>query len=239
MAIRGVTFDFWNTLVAERPTSGEHRRRAQVELLAVHGIEREPSEIESASAAMRAWFDESWVSNRVVTSADAARRFAGLLGSDDEGLVADLTAAYSSGGDPATLRLAPGIAELLVALSDRDIPVGIICDTGFTPGVTLRSYLAHHGLLRFFRHWSFSDEVGVYKPDGKMFAHAAGGLGIDDPSGLAHVGDLRRTDVGGATAAGWTPVRYRGLADDTDESWPDATIVIDHHDQLLAALGLL
>jgi FMN phosphatase YigB (HAD superfamily) len=57
---------------------------------------------------------------------------------------------------------------------------------------------------------------------------------------MAHIGDLRRTDVGGARAVGWTAVRYRGLNDDApgDDDHPDASVVIDHHDELIEALGL-
>ena len=66
-------------------------------------------------------------------------------------------------------------------------------------------------LLGYFDHWSFSDEVGWYKPAPEIFRHALDGLGGVAPERAAHVGDLRRTDVAGARAMGMTAVRYRGV----------------------------
>jgi putative hydrolase of the HAD superfamily len=85
---------------------------------------------------------------------------------------------------------------------------------GLTPSVVLLEFLEQHDVLRHFDHWSFSDEVGVYKPDAKIFRHALEGLGVDDASDALHIGDLRRTDVAGAQAVGMTAVRYRGVFDD-------------------------
>ncbi|MBW3616050.1 MAG: HAD hydrolase-like protein [Actinobacteria bacterium] len=64
---------------------------------------------------------------------------------------------------------------------------------------------------------------------------SAVGADVDDPGAAAHVGDNRRTDVAGANAMGMTSVRYRGVFDDTSE-WPEADIVVAHHDDLLQAL---
>lgn len=245
-----MTFDFWNTLVAEHEGARDRRVASIVGALAALGRPRTADEVEAVIDDLRAWFDARWLENQVVDPWVGAERLVDRLGVDSDApsggehsvradVVGALARVFEAGGDPALLTVAPGIGEALVGLRAAGIRIGIICDTGFAPGATLRRYLEHHGLLEHFDHWSFSDEVGVFKPDPVIFAHAAGGLGIDDPAAFAHVGDLRRTDVGGALAAGWTAVRYRGLNDDGPASEsPDAAIVIDHHDQLLDALGL-
>ena len=74
------------------------------------------------------------------------------------------------------------------------------------------------GLLRFFDHWSFSDEVGCFKPFPPIFEHAMAGLGVDDPGAIAHVGDGRRTDVAGALAMGMIAVRATWFADRPPET---------------------
>lgn len=244
--IRAVTFDFWSTLVVEVPGTWERRRLAQLAVFEAAGRGVSAEQLEVASLALRERFDQRWRANEVVTPDVGASELLELLELEpDEALGAELTAAYRAGSDPAGVMTAPGVGEALAALRERDVVIGIICDAGFTPGETLRTYLAHHGLLPHFSHWSFSDEVGVFKPDARIFAHAAAGLGVDDPAALAHVGDLRRTDVAGARAQGWRSVRYRGLTDDApgreghpDAHHPDADHVIDHHDELLAALDL-
>jgi putative hydrolase of the HAD superfamily len=142
-----------------------------------------------------------------------------------------MVASLREGFDPSEMETAPALAESLEQLRSSGLRIGIICDVGLTPSVTLRSYLDHHGLLQYFDHWSFSDEVGVYKPDGRIFAHAMEGLGITDPAAMAHIGDLRRTDVAGARAAGWRSLRYTGFSDDPTDL-PEADDVVSDHSQL-------
>ncbi len=76
-----------------------------------------------------------------------------------------------------------------------------------------------------------------------IFRHALDGLGGVDPTEAAHVGDLRRTDIAGARAAGMVAVRYTGVADDpgsveagTHEVEGD--LVIADRRELPARLGL-
>ena len=114
---------------------------------------------------------------------------------------------------------------------------------GLAPSTTLRRFLQGHGLLGYFDHWSFSDEVGTFKPDPVIFDHALDGLGGIDPSDAAHVGDLRRTDIAGAQGRGIFAVRYTGIYDDpgSPDDGTDAvegdTVIADHA-LLLDALGL-
>src|SRR6185437_7984696 len=105
----------------------------------------------------------------------------------------DLAEAFALGAHATELHSTEGIEECLAALRDAGVRIGIICDVGITPSVTLRRHLEDRGLLGYFAHWSFSDEVGVYKPDPVIFRHALAGLGVIDPADAAHVGDLRRT----------------------------------------------
>ena len=69
------------------------------------------------------------------------------------------------------------------------------------------------------------------------------GLSVDDPVGVVHVGDLRRTDVAGARALGMTTVRFRGVVEDDapeegDDEGPEADHVIDRLAELPALLGV-
>jgi putative hydrolase of the HAD superfamily len=142
--------------------------------------------------------------------------------------------------DPPANRFPPlnaNVAGCLAALRDADVRVGIICDVGLTPSSVLRRYLDQQGVLQYFDHWSFSDEVGVYKPDPAIFRHALAGLGDPDPGRVAHVGDRTRTDVAGALGMGMVAVRYTGVYDDADEG-PPADHVIARHAELAGVLGL-
>ncbi len=66
---------------------------------------------------------------------------------------------------------------------------------------------------------------------------------VDDPVGVVHVGDLRRTDVAGARALGMATVRFRGVVEDDvpeegDDDGPEADHVIDRLAELPALLGV-
>lgn len=135
------------------------------------------------------------------------------------------------------------MAETLRRLKDGGLRIGIICDVGMAPSPVLRGFLEHHGVLQYFDHWSFSDEVGVYKPHPEIFEHALAGLGGVEPARAVHVGDLRRTDVAGAIAMGMTAVRYRGSHDDNGGVGDAGELVeghhvIDDHIELLHVVGL-
>ena len=129
------------------------------------------------------------------------------------------------------------MAETLARLSGAGLRLGIVCDVGMSPSVVLRGFLEHHGVLGYFDHWSFSDEVGVYKPDRRIFEHALAGLGGVDPARAVHVGDLLRTDVAGAQDMGMVAVRYRAVHDDPGDVGDtgglfEADHVIDDHAEL-------
>jgi putative hydrolase of the HAD superfamily len=116
------------------------------------------------------------------------------------------------------------------------VRLGIICDIGLTPAPVLRDHLEARGILELFDDTTFSDEVGWYKPDGRIFAHALERLGVSRPESAVHVGDRLRTDVGGARRAGMGSIRYRGVFDDVDGSLPEADHVVGDYDTVLRHL---
>jgi putative hydrolase of the HAD superfamily len=70
-----------------------------------------------------------------------------------------------------------------------------------TPGAVLRQVLHRFGLLDCFAHTTFSDEIGVRKPDPEIFALTLRAIQIE-PTAAVHVGDDPILDVSGARQAG-------------------------------------
>jgi putative hydrolase of the HAD superfamily len=241
--IEAVTFDHWNTLVAVAPYDVLRRRRleAWTAALAGEGHETDPDTLAPGLDQVGSAFYEAWVDNRQFTTAHAIDTLLVEIGVDVE---PDGRAAMAERLDGAPMEPAPdpapGLVECLDALAAADVRIGIICDVGMTPSTALRANLERMELLHRFDHWSFSDEVGVYKPDPRIFEHAMAGLGVSDPARMAHIGDLRRTDIAGALSMGMTAVRFRGVVDDpkTDANAQEGDHVIDSHDEILDALGL-
>jgi putative hydrolase of the HAD superfamily len=103
--------------------------------------------------------------------------------------------------------LEPRAAEAVRELASRRVALGIVSNTGRTPGVILRRVLEQHDLLRHFTAISYSDEVGYRKPDTEIFRRTLAKLGIE-AGDAAHVGDNPIADVRGAQVAGMRGVHY-------------------------------
>ena len=245
--IRAVTFDFWNTLVAEdhdgTPEEVGTMREAQISgwerVLAGAGSPVDRGRI--GEAFDRSWevFHERWHANEPYGPIEATELMCGTLGVDPSADVrGSLERVFDEVGRAAPLRIAPGAETCLRTLRTGGVRLGIVCDVGMTPSSVLRERLEGFGVLRFFDHWSFSDETGCFKPFAPAFRHALDGLGVEDPAAAAHVGDARRTDIAGALSLGMTAVRYRHFHEAPADTGPEGDLVIDDLTELPAALGL-
>jgi putative hydrolase of the HAD superfamily len=155
--------------------------------------------------------------------------------SDDEQLAA-LTKEFEEASIEVGVEAVEGAAETMAALRDAQIRMGLVCDTGLTPGRVVRQLLKDCGLLEYLEVLCFSDEVGVPKPGSEIFEKALAGLGVRPPEAI-HVGDLKRTDIAGAHYICMHTARFRGVHDDKSDV-PDSPIILDRHEQLLEAIGL-
>jgi putative hydrolase of the HAD superfamily len=238
--IEAVTFDYWNTLVREAPGHLRGRRiAAWAGLLAADGLVPEPGLLDAVFDAGWERYDAAWRANRQYAPEDAADELVDALGLDvPPALRAALVHAFCSAGDDAELALTANIGACLRRLRDAGVRIGIVCDVGMTGSRALRSHLDRNGLLDLFDHWSFSDEVGVYKPSALIFEHALAGLGGIAADRAAHVGDLRRTDIAGARAMGMLAVRYTGVFDDAAGDGPEGDVVVADHLDLCDAIGV-
>jgi putative hydrolase of the HAD superfamily len=244
--LRAVTFDFWQTLVSERRGV---MRAMQVDRwirrLAETDQPRDRSEIESAFAANWERFEERWRTNEgQYGAADTVDFVTDRLGVRlEDGLRERLVDGFSIVGETAPLEVAPSIEETLITLRDAGMKLGIVCDVGLTPAVTLRRRLEGLGLLRYFDAWAFSDETGWFKPAPEAFAPALEALEVA-PEDAAHVGDNERTDLVGARSLGMAAIQYTGLhhvgawLPEQDPS-PMADHVIDDHAKLPEVLGIV
>jgi putative hydrolase of the HAD superfamily len=238
--IEAVTFDFWNTLLFEEAGHLRGRRLAGwVGILEDAGFAVERQVLDAAFDASWNAYVSAWKSNRQYQATEAATEILDQLGFEPRPAIRDqLLASFREAGNEAELTPAPHIRACLEQLDDAGVRIGIVCDVGMTPSSALRAHLDRHGLLEHFSHWSFSDEVGVYKPDAVIFRHALDGLGGIAPDRAAHVGDLRRTDIAGAQSVGMTAVRYTGVFDDDSAPAPEGDHVVADHARLAAVLGI-
>lgn len=105
-------------------------------------------------------------------------------------------ALYERHMKPAAWAPYPDAVEVLGALRERGIAVGVVSNIGWDP----RPVFREHGLDAYVDTYVLSYEHGIQKPDPRLFATACAALGVA-PDGTLMVGDDRRAD-GGAAALG-------------------------------------
>jgi len=121
--------------------------------------------------------------------------------------VEELSSAYVSPFFEVPPYLNPDAVNVLEDLVEAGKRIGLICNTGLTPGFALREFLDSEGVLEFFDFLAFSDEIGFRKPDSRIFHLVARKLKVD-PRSVVHVGDNSRVDVLGAKSAGFKAICF-------------------------------
>lgn len=94
----------------------------------------------------------------------------------------------------------PGAASLINALKGK-VKIGIITN-GFTALQQIR--LERTGFRDVFDLLIISEEVGVAKPDRRIFEYALEQAGMPDRSRVLMVGDTAESDILGGMNAGWS-----------------------------------
>ncbi|MCL6674920.1 HAD family hydrolase [Streptomyces panaciradicis] len=105
-------------------------------------------------------------------------------------------ALYDRHMTPAAWAPYPDAAEVLYALCERGLGIGVVSNIGWDP----RPVFAAHNLDRFVDTYVLSYEHGIQKPDPRLFALACEALEVEHHEVLM-VGDSREAD-GGAAALG-------------------------------------
>jgi len=206
--VKAITFDFWRTLFYSGVNAKE-RRIARAESLA----QTLDIPLDQAKDAMK-FQERSFLrihveEQRTLLPADAIPFIESTLDCSIPPDIARLLAAIFSetilAHPPAPVE---GALDAVRAAAQH-VPVGLISDTGISPGVPLTQLLERHGFMKHLTHLTFSDHVGVAKPQAAMYHHAAHGLGVA-PAELLHIGDLEPTDIAGALNVGARAALFAG-----------------------------
>jgi HAD superfamily hydrolase (TIGR01549 family) len=115
-----------------------------------------------------------------------------------------------------------GADEVLTICKGRNLKIGLVSNTMW-PGAYHRGDLERFDLLRFFDHLVFSGDLGLWKPDPRIFQASLDSLGVS-PREAIFVGDHPRQDVAGAQGVGMRGVLIATSGFPLDGVVPDATI---------------
>lgn len=216
--LRAVLFDLWDTLISD----AHHRREPmRLRLEAVQAVLREGG-VEVEDHVLRQAFREtmaelSELHERAldISSEDQIRLFLARLGRPlGEAVSGDLFRRVCSAYTGVILKVPPivldGAAGVLRELKEHGLRLGLVSNTGTTPGSTLRDVLRGEGLLDYFDAFSFSDEVGMCKPAPGMFLDTLAKLKVQ-PGEAVFVGDKPVLDVEGPQRSGLAAVQIGDL----------------------------
>jgi len=243
MSLRALTFDLWATLIdsPRRGSLARHRYRvaALQGALADAGAIRDE---ETITAAMM----EEWAHYKVVwreesrTMRNPERVHWLTVALEAPSLPDDAVLNVAQAFDDSLWEGPPGLSDgaiaELEAIRARGLRLGLISDTSFSTGRTLRRLLANHGLLEHFDVLTFSDEIGRSKPHARPFELTLEALAVSSPGDVIHVGDNEHTDITGARMMGMRTVRFTGCVGGDDAADSQADAVIDALPRLLQLL---
>jgi HAD superfamily hydrolase (TIGR01509 family) len=197
--------DFWGTLLLDPPSSDnryKRRRMADFEnILAGLGVKVTAVALERAYEDSTGFLGRLWAQNKDVPVTEHVRAILAAVDPQLPGHLPDeaMTALVDAYARPALLvppALDEGARPALAQLRARGVTLALLSNTMRTPGVVLRKLLEGYGA-----HTTFSDEVGIRKPDPAIFALTLRALQVD-PAAAVHVGDDPILDVLGARRAG-------------------------------------
>ncbi len=212
-----VTFDLWDTLIQEVPGGSSRVAKIRMERIAdileasnrPHTLEEiESAYVETGGFLYRVWSESKDVSVRdqVIFMLDSIERnLPSMLGAET---VAEIEETYSVGMLEHRPGLLPGAKEALRDVQGMGMRMGLISNTGRTPGAALRTVMRGLGILQYFSVTTFSNEILARKPAPAIFSTALRELGARTGAAL-HIGDDPRSDIDGAKDFGMGAIQIR------------------------------
>ena len=208
--LNAITFDLWDTLITEVPRKNPSLRQLRIDQLHSElghlGHKFERRQIERAYALSGEFCDQIWGRNRDMPVDDHLLFLLTCLDSrlpsklQGEGL-GRIRKIYSE----TILQMPPilhdDVRSTIEELSKKSYKIGLISNTGRTPGDILRKLLDQMKISQYFDFMTFSNELMIRKPEKGIFIHTLKGLKTI-PRLSVHVGDDRDADYMGARRAG-------------------------------------
>ncbi len=245
--ITAVTFDLWQTLLLDNRELGLARANARLDgvrrILSRCGHEFAPQRISDAyeqcyrqcAAIREGLLDVSFAEQIALFVENISPGLAARLPAD---ALADITRVYADSFLDYPPPAHADAAAALQSVRDMGLRIGMISNTGMTPGTTFRTYLANNGLLHYFDTLTFSDEVKRSKPAPEIFLMTLRALNAA-PAGAIHIGDSIRNDIAGARQCGLKTVWITGFSQPENPAdpatQPDETV--DNLGEVVAAIA--
>jgi putative hydrolase of the HAD superfamily len=196
--LKAITLDFWGTLVNDRHSAAPMRVAALAERLPGLAPERIQAAYDASWRRFLSGMAQGWGLPPAALLSDTLDALGIALRPE---IWARVLRRWETEHMASPPPLVPKAVETLRALRARGLAIGLISDTGATPGRVLRQFMAQVGLRPLFDWLTFSNETGVSKARPQAFLLTLRALGAA-PGEALHVGDTPTADVDGAHAVG-------------------------------------
>jgi len=212
-----VTFDLWETLLMDEPEKDLLRREVRCEglhqALSHFSVELSLTDLLKGYDESVGFLQASWRRNQDVPTIEQIRYIVNVASKgtvnipESRRAVEELQEAYTAPALTIPPVLNNDASFTLESMRNRSYKLGLISNTGRTPGRVLRKLLNKLSILDHFDATIFSDEIGWLKPDRRIFMAAADGLKVE-PADVIHIGDDPERDVWGAKQAGMRAILF-------------------------------
>ena len=219
--IKAVTIDYWETLYFHVGTS-EYRKQVRNRALMSYLDSRRTNDLtyvcETFFQTVDSFIKSTWSKGVCPTSKETMRyAYDFYKGKVSEELLENLLEVtfnvYKKELHP---RLAPSAISFLEWVTVR-WPLYLVSDTFTLTGRVLDEIMSQDGIIDFFTHRFYSDEIMVKKPDPTVMEKISSEEQIKT-SEIIHVGDLIETDAEFARCAGSKCIIVNGKSDDIRSS---------------------
>ena len=231
-SIEAVTLDLWQTLVVDTREWGRLRTQIRIDdtVAALQEVGEQVTE-EQVREAFRAGYREGRSIREQGLELTFREQVETFVTGISEGIMDRISGEtfthilnrYSDAFYDSPPMLPEGIPEMLLSLRTAGYKVGLISNTGMTPGQLFRAYFKEHGIADFFDYMTFSDEVGMSKPASPIFFHTFASMGCN-AANTVHVGDHKKNDIAGASEIGMRTVWLQGF-DESDVEVNPTTVI--------------
>lgn len=220
--LKAVAFDLWETLITDLPEIASKQQATRIsgltEALVRAGVAVTSDDVSRAHRDV--WHEcwsRYWSRDEDVSARGQVVHFLEQLGAPalPDHVLDELEEAYGGAAVVHPPVLVEGASDVVDALRSLGLSIGVVSNTGRTPGRHLRRILGVVGFDGRIDAMVFSNEIGQCKPRPVIFERVRDQLGCTFGE-MAFVGDNPFADVWGAQQCGMTAVHFdppsRGMA---------------------------
>ncbi len=203
--VQHVSFDLWLTLIKSNPVFKQKRDELLKDFFKI------PHSVEAISAKIRVWdlrfnaINES--SGRNIEAEEMVLIILADLECDIKKIDSSHLAEYYEVMEDLFFKHHPVLIEdklpgYLRNLSEDQITVSILSNTGFIKGKTLSKLLNKLKIDSFLKFQIYSDEISYAKPSKEAYTHLLNNVAGIKSEAILHIGDNENADFNGAAKHG-------------------------------------